>query len=132
MIFLVIGLALISALALMSFWVEFYPAPARTMMGVTTAIAVMAWFGMAYLYLGMRCDEVCHDGLTVTGPPADWTEFESSWQWGAQFALAALGSVAGIAAVLLSGRDSGRATRLALGATAVFFTAWIILMWPEL
>jgi hypothetical protein len=86
-------------------------------------LAVVAVALAAWLRWGMRCDEGCYERSTEPGQP--WTRYRDSWQWTAQFALAALAVIAAGGAIMTVRGRGVTPFRLAVTAAAAA-GGWIV------
>lgn len=95
--------------------------------GVVVLVPALVLFTGAWLRWRMKCDEGCYDKPAGAHEPGHaWTSYTTSWQWDAQFALAAGGVVAAVATVWLTAKGRGTHATFAVLAAVVLCGAWIV------
>jgi hypothetical protein len=88
------------------------PRKAVAAAGAVLVPALVLIFG-AWLRWRMKCDEGCYDKPAGAHEPGHaWTSYTTSWQWDAQFALAAGGVMAAVATVLADREGTRHARHL--------------------
>jgi hypothetical protein len=80
---------------------------------------------LAWIARGLRCDESCRVSSARGAHDRSWTSYEDSWQWEAQFVLAAIGVVLAIGALMLVRTRWRRAAFPALCSAVVALAVWI-------
>jgi hypothetical protein len=87
------------------------------------AITFVAWVAFT-----LRCgNSSCQKGAGTSWIELDrWWRDDSTWQWGAQLLLAAVGLAAAAVAFMLGARGSGR--RAPLRAAWIFYGLWVVLV----
>ena len=98
---------------------------AATLLVIAAALGLWyAWYAYA-----ARCDDSCA-GSRYTAPPAGepWDDYQSSWQWTAQFVLAATGLVLTACARLAVRWGRGRVATALLALTVAVFVCWAALL----
>jgi hypothetical protein len=95
--------------------------------GVVVAVALFV-FLLAAQHENNKCGSSCLDiGVSTNEPGHAWSAYEGAWQWQAQWALALVGLVVAIVAVVLGGRFSRRREAAALTLLAAGLSAaWIV------
>jgi hypothetical protein len=97
--------------------------------GVAAVVLVPAFvlFIGAWLRWGMKCDESCSDTPNRAYEPGHaWTSYTTSWQWDAQFALAAGGLVAAAATGWLTAKGRGTQATVAVLTAVLLSGGWCI------
>jgi hypothetical protein len=96
-------------------------------LAVLLVLADVALFIVAWLRQGLNCDESCYDKQNQPYEAGHaWTSYSSSWQWDAQFWIAAVALIAAGAGMhFVAAGDSWRAAVGVLIATSLSVT-WIV------
>ena len=92
-------------------------------------LVAMPWFYLATVVGGFRCDESCVDkpkGSTLRPGNETWRDYDSAWQWRAQFAFAAVGLAGAVMARVLAKLDRVRQTWWALACAGFGYSVWTI------
>jgi hypothetical protein len=74
---------------------------------------------------GERCEQECFGTYRTYEPGQPWTNYEDSWQWDAQNALAAIGFIAAVAAMLYLIPPRLNRALVLTGVSLLFSAAWI-------
>jgi hypothetical protein len=96
------------------------------------ALLVSAGMGLlvALVFLALRCDENCDEGLVASARGGHWWDKMDAWQWYAQFGVVLAGSLAvGAAFVLTLRRRYDLAPRVLLAGAACFLV-WAVFLSP--